>query len=89
MNDENWTLVVDELPPLGLPVWTWERETDTVRVGGREWVDESGGEWCWCNSYGDFWWDGEWKALWEADDFNPTAWKYLPTPPNIKSQMQQ
>lgn len=69
----------DNLPPLDEIVWLWDG--CKIWTGGR--ADDRDG-WLWANTDGYFWfngskWDGD---LYTDDDYRPTHWMAMPTPPN-------
>ena len=80
----DWLEVTEDNPKLGDIVWLWDGKN--IWVGGREMIDNE--DWLWGNSYCSMWHNGqEWDADLETDDdYKPTHWLPLPSPPNEKGQ---
>ena len=82
---QQWIPVGERLPDLCEPVWLLQG--DSIWVGERGECEE--GEWLWGNCYGDFYWNSTIQK-WESstaeqdDDYQPTKWIPLPTPPAAK-----
>ena len=78
-----WLEVSKELPPLDDMVWLYDPERGPW-IGARA---DDGTCWLWANSYGRIWWNGvKWDGDKETDDdYKPTHWLRLPTPPNVSS----
>ena len=82
---QQWIPVGERLPDLCEPVWLLQG--DSIWVGERGECEE--GEWLWGNCYGDFYWNSNIQK-WESstaeqdDDYQPTHWMPLPTPPAAK-----
>ena len=79
-----WVSVSRTLPPLDEAVWLYDESTGDMWVGMRSM--ESGDDWAWGHSYGNFWWSDN-KHRWEGDcitddDYQPTHWAPLITPPS-------
>lgn len=76
----DWLKVTEDNPKLGDIVWLWDGKT--IWIGGREMVDSE--YWLWGKTYGSTWHNCEkWDADLETDDdYKPTHWLPLPSPPN-------
>jgi hypothetical protein len=75
-----WIACDDRLPDLDEIVWLYQ-DGIGMWVGGR--ADDADG-WLWGNAYSSMWWNGKkWDAELETDDdYHPTHWMQLPSPPN-------
>ena len=77
---EGWIAVADDLPQMEEPVWLYF-SGQAPFIGCR--TDDVDG-WLWANCYDDYYFDkGKWKTETAEvdDDYQPTHWKRLPSPP--------
>ena len=89
----NLTLInVDDettLPSIDLPVWLIEG--NTIFIGCRTEVDNDG-TWLWaiCSNYYYSFRDQQWRYdEADIDDYQPTAWMYLPNVTDLLSQLNK
>jgi hypothetical protein len=78
------------LPPLELPVWLLEG--NTIFIGCRTGIIDDSGTWMWalCTSYYYSSREQQWKCDdTDIDDYNPTAWTYLPNVTDLLSQLNK
>lgn len=79
-----WIKCSESLPPFNIPVWLAQKDTPKIFIGLRDDGDADG--WVWCKSYYVPYFS-EPKQEWESDDaefdddYQPTHWMPLPTPP--------
>jgi hypothetical protein len=79
------------LPPLDMPVWLIEAD-EVIFIGCRTIVEEDdvdGYLWLWalCTSYYHSSKEQQWKCDdADCDDYNPTAWMYLPNLQDLLTQ---
>ena len=78
-----WIACAERLPELDEIVWLYQPGTEGIWIGVR--ADDVEG-WLWGNAHGSMWWNGQrWDADMETDDdYKPTHWMPLPTPPNTE-----
>ena len=79
---DKWIKTEDKLPVFDDIVWCHNVAKGTTWIGGRT-TELEFGEWCWGNTYGSIWHNGErWTGELEIDsDYTPTHWKPLPKLP--------
>jgi hypothetical protein len=75
-----WISVEDELPPLDQPVWLFEK--GRISIGFRTIFNMDGWFWSTTYDYADYRPSIGWDMCPECDDdYKPTHWQPLPTPP--------
>lgn len=87
---QKWIPVSVAKPPIGLPVWLYEPGRG-IWTGAR---GDTGDGWLWGNTYGSHFHatttggNGRWQSHDNKvdDDYMPTHWMELPTPPNSTPQ---
>lgn len=79
-----WIKCDDQLPPLDLPVWLYERDSNSIWIGELSYVIDGT---FWGNTYGQVYYlNGRWWSTDNEidDDYQPTHWARLPTFPFLE-----